>query len=207
MVPEDGEPAIRIVHARVVDVQRAAVAQLQIGLRNHPPSVRAVPILFAPKFAESDSLGMLADTLGEQWREGAKTPVPSRSVGYTLRSEGVLEMLYADFGSVGEDTDHVKAQGVVLWSSGVEVGFGYGAQGVLFAGGDGLQWISEARTPPQLDLNEDEGVVLAHYQVDLPAPGSVVALEKFVTVLDQIAQGEVFTPYSGRFILQSPTPV
>ena len=54
--------------------------------------------------------------------------------------------------------------------------------------------------------NQDEGVVLAHYQVDLPAPGSVVALEKFVTVLDQIAQGEVFTPCSGGFILQSPTP-
>ena len=54
--------------------------------------------------------------------------------------------------------------------------------------------------------NQDEGVVLAHNQVDLPAPGSVVALEKFVTVLDQIAQGEVFTPCSGRFILQSPTP-
>ena len=53
---------------------------------------------------------------------------------------------------------------------------------------------------------QDEGVVLAHNQVDLPAPGSVVALEKFVTVLDQITQGEVFTPCSGRFILQSPTP-
>ena len=53
---------------------------------------------------------------------------------------------------------------------------------------------------------ENEGDVLAHNQVELPAPGSVVALEKFVTVLDQIAQGEVFTPCSGRFILQSPTP-
>jgi site-specific DNA recombinase len=42
--------------------------------------------------------------------------------------------------------------------------------------------------------NQDEGVVLAHYQVDLPSPSSVVALHERVTVLDQVAQGEVFTP-------------
>jgi site-specific DNA recombinase len=54
--------------------------------------------------------------------------------------------------------------------------------------------------------NQDEGVVLAHYQVDLPSPSSVVALHKRVTVLDQVAQGEVFTPCPGGFVLQSPTP-
>jgi hypothetical protein len=43
-------------------------------------------------------------------------------------------------------------------SSGVEVVFGYRAQGVLFAGGYSLQWISEAGTAPQLDLHEDEGL-------------------------------------------------
>jgi site-specific DNA recombinase len=42
--------------------------------------------------------------------------------------------------------------------------------------------------------NQDEGVILAHYQVDLPSPSSVVALHERVTVLDQVAQGEVFTP-------------
>jgi site-specific DNA recombinase len=42
--------------------------------------------------------------------------------------------------------------------------------------------------------NQDEGVVLAHYQVDLPSPSSVVALHERVTLLDQVAQGEVFTP-------------
>ena len=65
---------------------------------------------------------------------------------------------------------------------------------MLFAGGYSLQWISEAGTAPQLDLHEDEGVVLAHYQVDLPSPSSVIALHERVTVLDQVAQGEVFTP-------------
>ena len=48
--------------------------------------------------------------------------------------------------------------------------FGNGAYGVLFAEGDGFQWISEAGGAPQLDFHEDEGVVLASYQVDLPAP-------------------------------------
>src|SRR5215211_5137895 len=54
--------------------------------------------------------------------------------------------------------------------------------------------------------NQDEGVVLAHNQVDLPSPSSVVALHKRVTVLDQVTQGEVFTPCPGGFVLQSPTP-
>jgi hypothetical protein len=52
----------------------------------------------------------------------------------------------------------------------------------------------------------NECVLLAHYQGDLPAPCSVVALEKSVTVVDQIAQREVFTPCPGGFFLQSPTP-
>src|ERR687890_226452 len=54
--------------------------------------------------------------------------------------------------------------------------------------------------------NQDEGVLLAHYKVDLSAPGPVVALEKFVTTFDQVAQREVFTPCSGGPVLQSPTP-
>jgi site-specific DNA recombinase len=54
--------------------------------------------------------------------------------------------------------------------------------------------------------NQDESVVLAHYQVDLPSPSPVVALHERVTVLDQVAQGEVFTPCPGGFVLQSPTP-
>jgi hypothetical protein len=114
--------------------------------------------------------------------------------------------MQADLGSVGQDSDHVEAQGLVRWFSGVKVVFGYGAEGVLFAVGDGFEWVSEAGPAPQFDFHEDECVVLAHYQVDLPAPCSVVALEKSVTVVDQIAQREVFTPCPGGFILQSPTP-
>jgi hypothetical protein len=121
-------------------------------------------------------------------------------------SESVLDVMYADLGSVGEDPDHVEAQGVEGWFSGVEVVFGYGAQGVLLAVGDGFQGVSVAGSAPQLDFHEDKDVVLVYYQVDLPAPCSVVALEKCVTVLDQVAQREIFAPGPGGSILQSPTP-
>src|SRR5918999_816206 len=53
---------------------------------------------------------------------------------------------------------------------------------------------------------QDEDIVLAHYQVDLPAPSPVVAFDERVTVLDQVAQGEAFTPCPGGFVLQSPPP-
>jgi hypothetical protein len=115
-------------------------------------------------------------------------------------------MMYADLGAVGQDTDHVEAQGVEMWFSGVEVMFGYGAQGLLFARGDGLQRVSEADTAPQLHFHKDECFVFAHYEVDLPAPGPVVALYGRVTVLDQVAQGEVFTPRTWGFVFQGPTP-
>jgi hypothetical protein len=121
-------------------------------------------------------------------------------------SERVLDVMQADLGPVGEDADHVEAQGVEGWVSGVEVVFGYGADGTLLVVGDGFQGTSVAGRASQLYLDEDEGVVFANYQVDLSAAGPVVAIEKCVTVLDQIAQREVFTPCPGGFILQSPTP-
>ncbi len=52
---------------------------------------------------------------------------------------------------------------------------------------DGFQGVSVAGLASQLDFHEDDGVVLADYKVDLPAPGPVVALEERVTVLDQVA--------------------
>jgi hypothetical protein len=114
--------------------------------------------------------------------------------------------VHADLGPVSQDADHVEAQGVEGRFSGIEVVFGYGADGALLLVGDGFQWISEAGLAPQLYLNEYEGVVFAHYQVDLPTPRPVVALDECVTLLDQVAQREVFTPCPGRFVFQSPTP-
>ncbi len=71
-------------------------------------------------------------------------------------SERVLDVMQADLGPVGEDTDHIEPQGTEGWISGVDVVFGYGAEGVLLAVGDGFQWVSVAGTAPQLDLHEDE---------------------------------------------------
>jgi hypothetical protein len=56
----------------------------------------------------------------------------------------------------GEDTDHVEPQGVEGWFLGVEVVFGYRADGVLHAGGDSFQSVSEADPTPQLYLDENE---------------------------------------------------
>jgi len=71
-------------------------------------------------------------------------------------SERVLDVMYTDLGTIGEDPDHVEPQGVEAWFSGVEVVLGDGAQGVLLAGGDCLERVSEARRAPQLDFDEDE---------------------------------------------------
>src|SRR5215208_5513235 len=54
--------------------------------------------------------------------------------------------------------------------------------------------------------NEDESIVLANDQVDLPTTCPVVALDKRVTVPYQVAQGKSLTPCAGRFVLQPPTP-
>jgi predicted ATPase len=129
----------------------------------------------------------------------------SRSFRQML-SERVLDVMYADLGPVGEDSDHVEAQGVEGWSSGVEVVLGDGTQGALLVGGDGLERVSEAGPAPEFYLDEDDGVVLAHDQVDLPTPAPVVALEECVTPLAQVAQREVLTPGPGCLFFQPPTP-
>ena len=115
-------------------------------------------------------------------------------------------MVYTYIGSIGEDADHVEAQRVEARFPGVEVVLGDGAQGILLAGGDGLQRVPESGPAPQLHFDEDEGVILAYDQVDLPAPRPVVAFDELVTMPDQVAQREVLSPCPGGFVLQSPTP-
>ena len=70
--------------------------------------------------------------------------------------ERVLEVMHPYARSVGKDAYHVEPQGVEVRFSGVWVAFGDGAQGILLAGGDGLEWVSETGPAPQLDLDEDE---------------------------------------------------
>jgi len=114
--------------------------------------------------------------------------------------------MHADTGSIGEDSDHVESQGVEPRFSGVEVVLGDRAQGLLLAGSDSFEWVSEAGPAPQLHFDEDESIVLANDQVDLPTTCPVVALDKRVTVPYQVAQGKSLTPCAGRFVLQPPTP-
>jgi hypothetical protein len=65
-------------------------------------------------------------------------------------------VLQADLWPVGEDADHVEAQGFEVWLSGVEIVFGYRAEGVLLAISYGFQWVSEAGPAPQFDFHENE---------------------------------------------------
>jgi len=144
------------------------------------------------------------------WEEGRAMPYEFHCLCAVERggagSERVLDVTYADFGPVGQDTYHVEPQSVIMRFSGVEEVSGDGAQRVLFAGGDGLEWVSEASSAPQFHFDEDERFVLAHDQVDLPSPRPVVALDQRVTEPDQVPQREVFTPGPGGFVFQSPTP-
>ena len=102
----------------------------------------------------------------------------------------------ADIGSIGEDSDHVEPQCNEVRFSSIEVMLSDGAQGALLARSDGFERVSIAGSATQLDLDEDEGVVLAHYQVDLPAPGPVVAIDECVTVLDQVERSARSSPHA-----------
>jgi hypothetical protein len=62
----------------------------------------------------------------------------------------------ADIGSISEDPDHVEAQCIEVWFSGIEVMLGDGAQGALFAESDGFERVSVAGSAPQFDFDEDE---------------------------------------------------
>jgi hypothetical protein len=65
-----------------------------------------------------------------------------------------------------------------VWPSGVKVVFGYGAQGILLAGGDGFQWVSEAGTAPQLDFDEDE-------RLGSPVQGTIFSEVRFHALLTE----------------------
>jgi hypothetical protein len=60
--------------------------------------------------------------------------------------------------------------------------------------GDGFERIPQPYSPPRLHLDEYEGVMVAHDQIQLPVTGSVVALDEGVSSPPQVAQGELFAP-------------
>jgi len=54
--------------------------------------------------------------------------------------------------------------------------------------------------------NQDEDVLLAQDQVQLPVAGAVVPFDELVPPPRQVAQGELFAPRAGEPVAQPPTP-
>lgn len=85
--------------------------------------------------------------------------------------------MYAEFVLACEYPHDVESQGVEVRVPVGKVLFGKGAQGGLFVLGNGFQRIAEARTTPQLHLHEDQCVVFAKDQVDLPVASPEVSFD------------------------------
>jgi hypothetical protein len=114
------------------------------------------------------------------------------------------------------DADDVEAQCAGLEASLLQVDSGQGAELRLFAGGYGLEGVSEGGALAQLHLDEDEGTALAgaiagaiavaEDQVDLTVAGAVVAFDEGVAESLEVFEGEVLAEPSGGAAVQGPTP-
>jgi hypothetical protein len=120
--------------------------------------------------------------------------------------ESILHVVYAELVLACEYPHDVESQGVEVRVLFGKVLLGEGTEGPLFAGGDGFQRVAEAGSAPQFHFDEDEDVVLAQDQIDLPVTRPVVAFDELVASPGQIPQREVLTPLSGGLLFQSPTP-
>jgi hypothetical protein len=101
--------------------------------------------------------------------------------------ECVQYVAYASLVGAGEDADYVEAQGVEVWVAVGEILGGERADGTLFAWGYGFERIPESGSAAQFHLHEDEGVVFADDQVDLPVAGPVVAFDEGVSPAGKVA--------------------
>jgi hypothetical protein len=106
----------------------------------------------------------------------------------------------------GENAYDVEAHGIEDRFLIGQVLSSQGADGGLFAGGDGFEWMPEADSPAQLHFDEDESVPVAQDQVQLAEAGAVVALDELVALLRQVTQCELFAPRAGGTFAQGPTP-
>jgi hypothetical protein len=71
-------------------------------------------------------------------------------------SEGILDVDDPGHPFADEYADHVEAYGIEVRLPLGEVPFGQRADGSLFAGRDGLEWMPEANSPTQFHFDEDE---------------------------------------------------
>jgi len=120
--------------------------------------------------------------------------------------EGILHVFYTYAISFNEDAYDVKAHGVEVWLVIGEVLFGERAEGGLLAGRYGFQWVAEGRRLAELHFYEDEGFIVADYEVYFAATLPVVAFDEPVTAPGKVAQREVLAPRARRLACQSPTP-
>lgn len=120
--------------------------------------------------------------------------------------EGVRDVGDARGASLEKDTDDVEADGFEVGLFIGQVLFGERADGPLLACGNCVEGVPVSRSAAQLDLDEDEGALVAHDQVELPEAGAVVALDELVALLRQVTQGEVFAPGPYGASAQEPTP-
>ena len=81
-----------------------------------------------------------------------------------------------------EYADDVEAHGIEVRLLLGQVSLCERADGGLLASGDGVERATEAGPPAQLHLGKDDGIAVAQYQVYLPAPRPVVALDERVAV-------------------------
>ena len=120
--------------------------------------------------------------------------------------EGVLYVDDPGCALDDEYPDHVEAQGVEVGFSFGEVLFGQGADGGLFAWGDGLERVSEAQSAAELHFDNDEGMFPAQDQVQLPVTGTVVPFDELVSPPHQVLQRELLAPGAGETFAQGLTP-
>jgi hypothetical protein len=121
-------------------------------------------------------------------------------------SEGVLHVDEARCALADEYADDVEAHGIEVRLLLGQVTFCERAYGGLLAGGDRVEWATEAGSPAQLHLCENESVPVAQDQVQLAEAGAVVAIDELVALLRQVAQRELFAPRAGGTFAQGRTP-
>jgi hypothetical protein len=105
-----------------------------------------------------------------------------------------------------DDAHDVKAHGVEVWLVFGEVLFGERADGGLLTCRYGFEWVAEARRAAEFHFYEDEGFIVADYEVNFAAALPVVAFDEPVTASGKVAQREVLAPRAGRLACQPPTP-
>ena len=105
-----------------------------------------------------------------------------------------------------EYADNVEAHRVEVRLSHGEVPFGKCAYCGLLAGGDGLERVPEGHSAAKFYFDEDECILVAQDQVQLPEAGPVITFDESVPSPRQVVQRELLAPRAGASVAQEATP-